>query len=212
MNLFDWQQDDEQNIKYYTERVSTYGHTFLSLDWGSRETQELRFSILSQVGQLNGARVLDVGCGFGDFYRWLMESGINVHYTGIDITPNMVEIAQTLFPETRIELKNLLNLEADKNDSFFFDFVFASGIFTHRQRNALDFFKEMITKMFSQCTTGLAFNSLSTWSSKKEVGEFYADPVETLKFCRTLTPWVVLRHDYLEHDFTIYLYRKAVHQ
>jgi hypothetical protein len=41
----------------------------------------------------------------------------------------------------------------------------------------------------------------------QEPGEFYADPVEIVRFCRSLTPWVVLRHDYLAHDFTVYLYR-----
>ena len=34
-------------------------------------------------------------------------------------------------------------------------------------------------------------------------------PLHVLAFCRTLTSRVTLRHDYLEHDFTVYLYRDA---
>ncbi|CDN13322.1 hypothetical protein RintRC_4207 [Richelia intracellularis] len=55
----------------------------------------------------------------------------------------------------------------------------------------------------------MAFNSLSSWGTQKESGEFYADPLATVKFCRTLTPWVILRHDYMQHDFTIYMYRES---
>ena len=61
--------------------------------------------------------------------------------------------------------------------------------------------------MFSHCEQAVAFNCLSGLSQDKEPGEFPADPAETLAFCQTLTPWVVLRHDYFSHDFTVYLYR-----
>ena len=54
----------------------------------------------------------------------------------------------------------------------------------------------------------VAFNSLSSWANDKEKGEFYADPLEVLKFCKTLSPWVVLRHDYHSRDFTIFIYKE----
>ena len=41
-------------------------------------------------------------------------------------------------------------------------------------------------------------------------GEFYTDPLQTLAFCRTLTPWVTLRHDYHSRDFTIYMRKDQV--
>jgi hypothetical protein len=53
----------------------------------------------------------------------------------------------------------------------------------------------------------LAFNSLSNWANDQEANEFYADPVQVLNFCRELTPWVVLRHDYHPRDFTVYMYK-----
>ena len=35
----------------------------------------------------------------------------------------------------------------------------------------------------------------------------YSDPSQVFRFCKSLSEWVVLRHDYLPHDFTIYMYK-----
>ena len=43
-----------------------------------------------------------------------------------------------------------------------------------------------------------------------EPGEFYADPVQTLSWCHTLSPFVVLRHDYHSRDFTVYVYKAQI--
>ena len=48
--------------------------------------------------ELNGSEtVLDVGCGLGDFYRWLNTKHNNINYTGIDITTSMIDIAKSGF-------------------------------------------------------------------------------------------------------------------
>lgn len=203
MNKDKWRKDDERNINYYTNLITKYGIDVRALDWGSCESQQLRFTILSQIGNLNGRILLDIGCGLGDFYGWLKKSGIIMEYTGIDITPKMIEIARQRFPEARFDIVNLL----EKNEIGSFDFVFASGIFAHRQTDSLLVFKTMITKMFAICRKGVAFNSLSNWADNKEGNEFHADPLETIAFCHTLTPWVVFRHDYHPRDFTIYMYK-----
>jgi hypothetical protein len=70
--------------------------------------------------------------------------------------------------------------------------------------------KKMIAAMFDACHIGVALNSLSSWHDTSEQGEFYcADPLEILAFCRTLTPSILFRHDYLPHDFTVFMYKDA---
>jgi len=69
--------------------------------------------------------------------------------------------------------------------------------------------KNLVERMFSLCTSAVAFNSLSAWCADKDEGEFYADPFRTVNFCRELTPWVSLRHDYHSRDFTVYLYKNC---
>ena len=198
-------KDNERTIRLYTDLIARYGVDVRALDWASRESQQLRFSILSQVGQLSGASVLDVGCGMGDFYEWLKATRMEVEYTGIDITPKMIEIAQQRFQKLRFELKNLLNGTEDQEECY--DFIVASGIFAHKQKAPFEFLETMVSEMFSLCNNAVAFNSLSSWAPMQKTGEFYADPLKTVSFCRTLTPQVVLRHDYHPRDFTIYMYR-----
>jgi hypothetical protein len=89
-----------------------------------------------------------------------------------------------------------------------YDYVLASGIFTKRQEDPESYLRDAVTRMFALSTQGAAFNVLSV-RSPAEPGEFHADPLAILTFCRTLTPWVRLRDDYHPRDFTVYLYRAA---
>jgi SAM-dependent methyltransferase len=202
--LADWQLDNERNVRHFSECLIKHGISARALDWSGEESQFLRFRVLSEVATLNGASVLDVGCGLGDLCGWLRANSCDVRYTGIDIAPAMIEAARRRFSDAHFHVRDLL--EAPLND---FDYVLSSGIFTHRTLEAKPFFHTMIERMFSVATKALAVNCLSTWAAKTEPNEFHADPLETVAFCRKLTQWVVLRHDYHPGDFTLYLYKKA---
>ena len=64
---------------------------------------------------------------------------------------------------------------------------------------------EIVKKMFSRSKKAVIFNSLSSWSSFRESNEFYADPLETISWCRKISPHISFNHDYMKHDFTICL-------
>ena len=202
-----WKRDDERNVRFYSQLIAKYGTDIRALNWGSRESQQTRFAVLAQIGQLGGTSVLDVGCGLGDFCGWLDNAGIKVSYTGIDITPGMIEVARRRFADARFEVRNLL--EMDDSQERRYDYVFASGVFTHRHEEPFGFLCAMTTRMFSLCRRAVAINSLSSWALQQEEGEFHADPLETMRFCRALTPWIVIRHDYHPGDFTLYLYKRG---
>ncbi|MBZ5647598.1 MAG: class I SAM-dependent methyltransferase [Acidobacteriia bacterium] len=189
----------------FTRLVKKFGDDSRALDWGSAESQQLRFSVLAQVGDLEGARVLDVGCGLGHFVDWLQSKKIQTRYTGIDITPRMIESSRHRFPALDFRVMNLLEEKSSEK----YDYVVSSGIFALRQKSAFEYLQAMVKRMFESCTRGVAFNSLSSWAEHRDPGEFHADPVKVLAFCRKLTPKVVLRHDYHPRDFTMYLYRSS---
>jgi hypothetical protein len=98
---------------------------------------------------------------------------------------------------------NLAALPADRQ----YDVVTANGIFYLLGGDALRLMRELVTCMFALARRAVTFNSLSAWAGDQTAGEYYADPLETVAFCRTLTPWVALRHDYHPRDFTVYLYK-----
>ncbi len=206
LRCFAWWSADADTariVSYYTERLDRHGLSPLSLDWGSRESQQRRFGVLAGIGALDGASLLDVGCGLGDLYAWLREQGCTVDYAGVDLTPSMVERARARFPEVDFAVCDLLAEPPDRH----YDYVFASGIFYLRQQAPMDFVEAMAQRLFALCRRGVAFNLLSTCADRQDDGEFYADPAEVLRRCLAITPRVVLRHDYQPNDFSVYLYR-----
>lgn len=196
--------DDNRNISLYRSLLSEHGDSFRSLDWGSRESQIKRFEILADVGVGQGDSLLDVGCGLADFNEWLSKFRPGVNYSGIDITPEMIVQAKRRFPD--VDLSNATIFDIDSPEGTF-DYLVASGIFVFRKENPDDYLFSTIKKMFVLCKKGIAFNSLSLWTSARTKEEFYADPLKTIDFARTLTSRVVLRHEYHPADFTVYLYK-----
>ena len=196
--------DDQRNIDLYQSLLDKHGETFRALDWGSRESQMKRFEVLAEVGIVEGDSILDVGCGLADFYSWLIEHKPGVEYSGIDITPAMVERVRSRFPSVSVTNATLFDIDLPAGS---FDYLIASGIFFFRREKPEQYLHEAITKMYFASKKGIAFNSLSAWAEKLTEGEFYASPSRVIEFCRTLSPFVVLRHDYHVADFTVYVYR-----
>ena len=197
--------DDDNNIALYSSLLQKYGDSYLSLNWGSKVSQHLRFKVLSEIGLNPGDSILDVGCGLGDLYEWLKLNDIDIEYSGVDITPAMIDFARKRFPNVNFIEGNGCNAFEDLNKRF--DFILASGIFAHRQKNPVGFLKDSIKDMFKISNKGIAFNCLSAWREEKDVDEFYADPVEILNYCRSISNRIIFRHDYHSGDFTIYLYK-----
>jgi SAM-dependent methyltransferase len=190
---------------YYQDLVQKYGHDPRACDYGRPQSQEIKFRVLSEAMPVKGRSVLDVGCGFADFHRFLRDRFGEVRYSGIDVCPAMVEEARRLDPHCEVKLANILDASIRER----FDLVTANGIFYLLGDEAWSTMQEIVRRMYAVAEHAVAFNSLSSWAEDKDPGEFYADPAEVLQFCRTLTPWVLLRHDYHPRDFTIYMYKTA---
>lgn len=188
---------------YYERLIQRYGHDPRACDYGRPESQRLKFEILSEVIPLDDISVLDIGCGFADFATYLQERFPGVRYSGVDLCESMIIEARRSHPDLDLKVANILDGGFDRS----FDVVFANGIFYLLGEEAWPVMKQMIESMFGIAKSAVAFNSLSLWAPDREANEFYADPAEVLRFCRKLSPWVVLRHDYHPRDFTVYLYK-----
>jgi len=191
-------------IDFYDKQVKQYGNSVHAVAWGSTTSQEMRFDILSQVGDLNGKNILDVGCGLGDFYSWLHRNGIKANYEGIDITASMIQQATKKYPQAKFKTLNILELNELTHT---YDYVFASGIFNRKIKDHKHFVHEMIKGMFGLCYRAIAFNIMSINADFMKEDEYYADPDALFKFCCTLSQNVVINHDYMPHDFTVFMYK-----
>jgi SAM-dependent methyltransferase len=188
---------------FYDRRVGEFGHDPRACDYGRAESQRRKFSALSAALDYTGRDVLDVGCGFADYAAFLAGQHANVRYAGVDLSPAMIAQARALHPQLALRVANLLEEPVEETH----DIVSANGIFYLLGEAAPSLMRALVRVMYARCREAVIFNSLSTWATVHEQGEFYADPVETLAWCREISPWVTLHHDYLPHDFMIVMRR-----
>ena len=194
----------KQIAEFYNGLVDRYGHDPRACDYGRPQSQEIKFKVLADVIGLTRKRVLDVGCGFADFADYLAKRFDTVYYTGIDLSSRMIETAKKLHPSLDLSVDNILLDMGEKR----FDIVTANGIFYLLGEDAHNLMYRLIYRMYDLADVAIAFNSLSSWTGSQETGEFHANPLEVVEYCRTITPRVVMRHDYLPRDFTIYMYKR----
>ncbi|MBM3462835.1 MAG: class I SAM-dependent methyltransferase [Armatimonadetes bacterium] len=65
------------------------------------EGARVRYDAFLRDHDLNGATVLQVGCGDAAFYEHLVASGVRCVYTGLDLSPRVTRAAAERFPEAR---------------------------------------------------------------------------------------------------------------
>jgi SAM-dependent methyltransferase len=194
---------DARLFEFYDEAIDRFGpNDPQGVGWGLPSGQEKRFQILTEIDDLSQASVLDAGCGFGDLYGYLKEMKIPASYTGIDINPRSIAIARQKYPSAHFEVGDI-----DSRSGEGADYVLASGVLTFKIENYRETYLALIRKMFYLSRRGCGFNMLRRGYHADD--ETYAayDPMEIYAFCLDLTPKLVLRQDYLAHDFTMYLYR-----
>src|ERR1035437_8897399 len=177
---------------YYDDLVDKFGYDPRSCDYGHANSQKIKFNVLSEAISYDEKSILDIGCGFADYYDFLISKFKNIDYNGVDISAKMIEEAKKKHPTVKLELKNVFENASAKK----YDIVTSNGIFYLLGKNSKLLMHEFISKMYEMAEQLVVFNSLSTWATDQEEGEFYADPLETVAFCKTISPWVTLRHDY----------------
>ncbi len=196
-------EDIQRIAAYYDRLVERYGYDPRGVDASSQASLDVRYRALSEVVDLSNRTVLEVGCGFGDLGAFICNRYAGVKYTGIDISPRVLERAKQIHPNLRFERISLQEFD----DTQRFDVVVAQGIFYLLGDAAEEKAVALIKKMFALATVAVAFSTISAWSDRRDGGEYYADPANVLQQCSLLTRNVVLRHDYHPGDFCIYLYR-----
>jgi ubiquinone/menaquinone biosynthesis C-methylase UbiE len=174
--------------------------------WGSVDSQEKRFRVLTEIGNLDNDSILDVGCGLGAYFDYVHKMHSNLSYTGIDINLNMIQEAQQRHSDIEFIHTNIVADTHALNDRKF-DYVFLSGALNLSADKHHDTIKSIMKEMFTLANKGVAINFLSVFSDYLTPGEYYCNPVDILQLAFSFTKKVTLRHDYMPHDFTIYLYK-----
>jgi len=190
----------------YQKKFAKYGLDPRSVQWKSLGASHQRFRQFWSEIDFNNKSVLDIGCGFGELARFLLKRYENVDYTGVDIVPEFVQVAKKKYPSSTFLVRDVLNDPLEDK----FEVVVASGVINSNVENNLEYRKESIKTMFGMASRVFAFNMLGGHpqpETPKDSNVWYADSVEILEYCLTLTRRVILRHHYNPKDFTIFMYQ-----
>lgn len=196
----------EETARWYEEKVRRYGFDHRGLGFRNKSSQDKRFEALLELGDFEGARLLDVGCGFGDFLEFLQERDVSPVYTGIDICRPMIDRCRERFDGDDAMFRVADVMEFAPLDEY--DYVVASGLFGLDTEGARDRVRPTLERMFGWARRGMAANFLSTRSPSPAEGRIYVEPWKALEAGLALTPAARLNHAYLPNDFTLYLYRE----
>lgn len=196
--------DKDRIINRYNERLNKYGPTIDAIASGTVERHNLRFQISTEVGIQSGDSVLDLGCGFGDYYAYLKDNNILIDYTGYDINPSLVDEASKRYPELTFEVKDILDQDFPE-----FDYIVSSSCFNIPllEHDNYEFIAQILEKAYSHAKKGVAIDFNSSYVDFFSKEGFHYSPEKIFSIAKKITKRVALRHDYPLFEFAIYLYK-----
>jgi hypothetical protein len=174
-----------------------------ALGWRNRHDQQVRFEALAGIADLNGKTVMDAGCGYADLYPFLKDRYPQMaRYYGIEQITELADNAILRYghlADTTFITRNFLYADLPVCD-----YVLASGSLNYGS-TIEGFIYNAIEKLYSSCNMGLGFNLLRYIPVDGTLVAY--DPDDILAYCKTLSPNAILKTDYDEADFTIFIYR-----
>jgi SAM-dependent methyltransferase len=194
------------------EKIKTYYENNMAKDlpeygilgWESEEAQRLRFDVLLDRVELEGKRLLDVGCGTGNLLEYINSKGIHVKYTGVDILDKMIEKALNKHLDA-----DFIHMDIFKENIFSpnsFDVVYTSGIFNLNLGNNKEFLTNALKLFFNLSCGSVVFNLLHYASPDREDKYFYFHPDEVRSILDGFSGQIgktEFVEAYLKNDFTV---------
>lgn len=190
---------------YWEKKAANETADFARIESGPRG-QRMRFENFALHHDLEDASILDIGCGVGDFHEHLRRRSFRGRYLGIDLADGMIARCRERFPEACFERRDLLSWQTDER----WDYTVALAIHNIRMPGGWELLESVTRRQFELCCRAAHVDLLTdryagfdphiqSWNAEKVLG-----------LALSITPYVVLRHDYLPNDFSVTLYREPL--
>jgi SAM-dependent methyltransferase len=194
-------------VQRYEKRLQEFGYSPATLGWGAHGRQEVRFSVLAELAlRMPSSSVLDVGCGFCDLYDFLFDRGWRGCYTGIDIVPGLLEVARQRHPDLDLREVDITDDSAPLEE---YDFVISSGALNAALPSASNetHIESALRIMHRRSRYVTCVDFLTSYVDFQKPGAYHTDPGWALAAAKRLTRRVLLRHDYMPYEFSLFLFR-----
>lgn len=99
----------KENLPLHQIIYRTSGH-----DWGKIQNSTRK---ILQRHMKDHQKILDVGCGIGSVYEALPSK--NIDYLGIDLSPELIEVARKSYPEGEFKVGDILVETQNYSDKYF---------------------------------------------------------------------------------------------
>lgn len=192
-----------QIISFFNHHLRKFGDRPEAFRWTPQGQLKRYHTLIDIAPDLHNKKILDYGCGTGDFYTFLKRRGIHTRYTGVDINENFINLAKAKYPECMFRVMSIDEEHLEE----YFDYIFICGVFNLKVPGVQQDLRNALVNLFTYCNKGLALNALSLHAPSKDPELNYTSPEETVKFAiDNLSPSIVLHHDRIENDFTLFIY------
>ena len=201
---------DQYIKKYSLKNLKSIGSENLKIKY-------LRYSIIINEIQLiknNKIKILDVGCGLGDFYNYLKKKNLSkkIDYSGVEINEILFKQCLKKFNNTKkFYISDLLNIPPRE----MYDWIIFSGTFYHLPINLSSeaFFKyirKVLRKSWKFANSGVVINFLNEnveWKIKKL---FYPKYDSLNSFLDTLSRFRKQLSNYPMYETTYFIYKNKL--
>ncbi|MBD74039.1 MAG: hypothetical protein CMM96_00895 [Rickettsiales bacterium] len=116
----------EKLKEYYKKWSNSYDNDVRSCQYNGPETIT---NILTQNYNIYGSIILDIGCGTGLLGDYLSKNKYQIMIDGIDISPEMIEIARKRKYYDDLRIVDIFNVTTTQNKKY--DYIVSAGMFTH---------------------------------------------------------------------------------
>jgi SAM-dependent methyltransferase len=191
---------------YYASKLATYGATPHGVDWNGQDSHDKRHrQFLRLLDGATDATILDLGCGYGDFLRFLRGEGYRGLFIGYDVATSMIAEAARIHGQGPDRRWRVGATPIERTD-----FAIASGIFNVKGDVPIETWGRHIHETIDLLSRigrrGFAFNvlSLSSDPERRTANLYYADPRNMFSHCLLrYGRSVAILQDYDLYEFTI---------
>jgi len=172
----------------------------------NQRNQDLRFQeIVNQVDNFHdkNTTILDVGCGNGGFYSFILEQGFEGNYRGVDINEKIINNAKNYHKGISFECVNILEQKIKPAD-----YVIMSGVFNTNFSQDIDYIELMMTRCFELADYKYIGNALSTYNNYSDNKLFYISPESMIKIIIKLSCRFDLIHGNPPYNYTFSIIKK----